>query len=78
MDHLSATKRLFHAIVVIGMATTLGCSSDSTSITDASTDATADATGMDSASDKDSTADAKADAGSGDSSDGFGGWLANC
>ena len=38
MDSLTATKRLFHAIVVIGMAASLGCSSDNAPGDDAGND----------------------------------------
>jgi hypothetical protein len=45
MEALSATKRLFHAVVVLGMASysigTLGCSGDTASKTDAGNDGAA-------------------------------------
>jgi hypothetical protein len=69
MDNLTATKRLFHAIVVIGMTTSLGCSSGTTSTMDASSDGTAASDGNNVA---DAGKDVMADVGQGD---GFSGWM---
>jgi hypothetical protein len=68
MDNLTATKKLFHAIVVIGMAASLGCSSGTTSTMDASADGPeSDGTVADAGKDT-STADVN-------HMDAFSGWL---
>jgi hypothetical protein len=76
MDNLTATKKLFHAIVVIGMAASLGCSSGTTAA-DASTDGPeSDGTVADAG--KDTSADVMADVNhmdASDAGDGFSGWM---
>jgi hypothetical protein len=75
MDNLTATKKLFHAIVVIGMATSLGCSSGTTSDMDAAADGPE--------SDGNTVADAGKDTNTADvnhmdaaeEGDGFSGWM---
>ncbi len=72
MDNLTATKKLFHAIVVIGMATSLGaCSSGTTSTMDASADGPAadGNAGMDAGKDVAQSNDAA------EEGDGFSGWM---
>lgn len=70
----TATKKLFHAIVVIGMATAAACSNGSNPPVDASTGNDANNNSNDSGGTKDV---AVADTGGGTdaSSDGFTGWL---
>jgi hypothetical protein len=70
------TQKLFNAIVLLGMATVLGCSSDTTSSLDASSDgsemadnATHDAKSNDAMPNNDAGSDAGNDA------DAFTGWL---
>jgi hypothetical protein len=76
MERLRATQKLFNAIVVMGMATALGCSSGNTPTVDASTDGNdaVDTGGQDAKN------DVVADTGGpqndgGSDADAFSGWL---
>ncbi len=76
---LNATKKLFHAVVVIGMAATASCSSGSTTDPqDAASNDSSSSKDSSSSNDSGSTKDvAVADTGGGTDAggDGFTGWL---
>jgi hypothetical protein len=69
---MSRSSKLFHAIVVVGMAATLGCSSDNTPVTDAGNDS---ATVKDSGTTKDVAVADSSPTDGGNTDDAFPAWL---